>query len=173
MRYAVRFSGAVSSWTKIAPIALRCSFTNRPFAGTRPARSRSAACGIGGDNPIWVQSMTTPDTLRRRGDASREIHRARRGRLRARPRHRAQAGGRRGPRRDQEAASSIPLICDIHFDYKMALAALDHPIDKIRINPGNIGGMRPLPPGHPQGQGQGHPDADRRQRRQPGTRVRR
>ncbi|MCZ2342175.1 MAG: flavodoxin-dependent (E)-4-hydroxy-3-methylbut-2-enyl-diphosphate synthase, partial [Bacteroidales bacterium] len=34
----------------------------------------------------------------------------------------------------------IPLICDIHFDYKMALATLDHPIDKIRINPGNIGG---------------------------------
>src|SRR6202040_3474723 len=34
----------------------------------------------------------------------------------------------------------IPLICDIHFDYKMALAAMDHPIDKIRINPGNIGG---------------------------------
>src|SRR5438067_10192795 len=35
----------------------------------------------------------------------------------------------------------LPLICDIHFDYKMALMALDHPIDKIRINPGNIGGM--------------------------------
>src|ERR687886_1668759 len=35
----------------------------------------------------------------------------------------------------------VPLICDIHFDYKMALAALDHPVDKIRINPGNIGGM--------------------------------
>ena len=35
----------------------------------------------------------------------------------------------------------LPLICDIHFDYKMALAALDHPIDKIRINPGNVGGM--------------------------------
>jgi (E)-4-hydroxy-3-methylbut-2-enyl-diphosphate synthase len=33
----------------------------------------------------------------------------------------------------------IPLICDIHFDYRMALAALDHPVDKIRINPGNIG----------------------------------
>ena len=29
----------------------------------------------------------------------------------------------------------------------MALAALDHPVDKIRINPGNIGGIRPLPPG--------------------------
>ncbi len=35
---------------------------------------------------------------------------------------------------------NIPLICDIHFDYKMALMALDHPVDKIRINPGNIGG---------------------------------
>jgi (E)-4-hydroxy-3-methylbut-2-enyl-diphosphate synthase len=34
----------------------------------------------------------------------------------------------------------LPLICDIHFDYKMALAALDQPVDKIRINPGNIGG---------------------------------
>src|SRR6266516_3272217 len=34
----------------------------------------------------------------------------------------------------------LPLIVDIHFDHKMALAALDHPIDKIRINPGNIGG---------------------------------
>src|SRR5580658_6117374 len=35
----------------------------------------------------------------------------------------------------------LPLICDIHFDYKMAIAALDHPIDKLRINPGNLGGM--------------------------------
>ena len=35
----------------------------------------------------------------------------------------------------------IPLIVDIHFDHKMALAALDHPIDKLRINPGNLGGM--------------------------------
>src|SRR5438876_8399091 len=34
----------------------------------------------------------------------------------------------------------LPLICDIHFDYKLALAAMDHPVDKIRINPGNIGG---------------------------------
>src|SRR5260370_1872890 len=34
----------------------------------------------------------------------------------------------------------VPLICDIHFDYKMALAALDHPVHKLRINPGNIGG---------------------------------
>ena len=38
-------------------------------------------------------------------------------------------------------AVSIPLVADIHFDYKLALAAADAGIDKIRINPGNIGGM--------------------------------
>ncbi|MDA3884324.1 MAG: flavodoxin-dependent (E)-4-hydroxy-3-methylbut-2-enyl-diphosphate synthase [Candidatus Delongbacteria bacterium] len=37
-------------------------------------------------------------------------------------------------------AINIPLIGDIHFDYKLAIAAVDHGIDKIRINPGNIGG---------------------------------
>ncbi len=34
----------------------------------------------------------------------------------------------------------IPLVADIHFDYKMAIAAMKHGADKIRINPGNIGG---------------------------------
>lgn len=37
-------------------------------------------------------------------------------------------------------AINIPLIGDIHFDYKLALAAVEYGIDKIRINPGNIGG---------------------------------
>lgn len=49
---------------------------------------------------------------------------------------------------DQEAADAItaikartnlPLVADIHFDYRLALAAIDKGIDKIRINPGNIG----------------------------------
>ncbi|MBQ0072086.1 MAG: flavodoxin-dependent (E)-4-hydroxy-3-methylbut-2-enyl-diphosphate synthase, partial [Spirochaetales bacterium] len=35
--------------------------------------------------------------------------------------------------------SPIPVVADIHFDYKMALAAMDAGADKIRINPGNIG----------------------------------
>ena len=35
----------------------------------------------------------------------------------------------------------IPLVADIHFDYKMAIAAMECGADKIRINPGNIGGM--------------------------------
>ena len=33
----------------------------------------------------------------------------------------------------------IPIVADIHFDYKIALAAIDAGVDKIRINPGNIG----------------------------------
>lgn len=36
---------------------------------------------------------------------------------------------------------SIPLVADIHFDYHLAIAAADAGVDKIRINPGNIGGM--------------------------------
>ena len=34
---------------------------------------------------------------------------------------------------------SIPLVADIHFDYKLAIAAIEAGADKIRINPGNIG----------------------------------
>ena len=38
------------------------------------------------------------------------------------------------------AKSRLPLVADIHFDYRLALAALDAGIDALRINPGNIGG---------------------------------
>jgi (E)-4-hydroxy-3-methylbut-2-enyl-diphosphate synthase len=94
---------------------------------------------VGGDNPIIVQSMTTPDTHDIEATVA-EIHRL------------EKAGCElvrvTVPKPEDAAVLSvikkrigIPLICDIHFDYKMALAALDHPVDKIRINPGNIGGM--------------------------------
>jgi (E)-4-hydroxy-3-methylbut-2-enyl-diphosphate synthase len=93
---------------------------------------------VGGDNPIWVQSMTTPDThdleatvaeIHRLEEAGCEIVRV----TVPKPQDAAVLG-------EIRKRIHIPLICDIHFDYKMALAALDHPIDKIRINPGNIGG---------------------------------
>jgi (E)-4-hydroxy-3-methylbut-2-enyl-diphosphate synthase len=93
---------------------------------------------VGGDNPIWVQSMTTPDThqveacleeIRRMEQAGCEIVRV----TVPKPEDAAALG-------EIKRRIKLPLICDIHFDYKMALAALDHPIDKIRINPGNIGG---------------------------------
>ncbi len=93
---------------------------------------------VGGDNPIWVQSMTTPDTydieatvaqIHRLEEAGCEIVRV----TVPKPQDAAVLG-------EIRRRIHLPLICDIHFDYKMALAALDHPIDKIRINPGNIGG---------------------------------
>jgi (E)-4-hydroxy-3-methylbut-2-enyl-diphosphate synthase len=94
---------------------------------------------VGGDHPIVVQSMTTPDTNQIEAVLT-EIHRL------------EEAGCElvrvTVPKPEDAAVLSeikrrirIPLICDIHFDYKMALIALDHPVDKIRINPGNIGGM--------------------------------
>jgi (E)-4-hydroxy-3-methylbut-2-enyl-diphosphate synthase len=93
---------------------------------------------VGGDNPIWVQSMTTTYTHDVEATVAEIL--------------RMEAVGVEIVRVTVPKASDaavlaeikkrihVPLICDIHFDYKMALAALDHPIDKIRINPGNIGG---------------------------------
>ena len=39
----------------------------------------------------------------------------------------------------REAGAKVPLVADIHFDYKIALAAIRNGVDKVRINPGNIG----------------------------------
>ena len=36
---------------------------------------------------------------------------------------------------------SIPLVCDIHFDYRLALVCIENGCDKLRINPGNIGSI--------------------------------
>src|SRR5438094_3184305 len=104
-------------------------------------KTREVAVGnviVGGDNPIWVQSMTTPDThdieatvaqIHRLEEAGCEIIRV----TVPKPED-------AGALTEIKKRIHLPLICDIHFDYKMALAALDHPVDKIRINPGNIGG---------------------------------
>ena len=92
---------------------------------------------IGGGNPIPVQSMTNTHTddvaatlaqLRRLQSAGCEIVRlAVPNRLAAR----ALPEIRRG--------TDMPLVADIHFDYRLALAAVEAGFDKIRINPGNIG----------------------------------
>ena len=42
--------------------------------------------------------------------------------------------------RDICAGSPIPVVADIHFDYRLALASIEAGVDKIRLNPGNIGG---------------------------------
>jgi len=92
---------------------------------------------IGGDAPIVVQSMTKTDTrdipatinqIKELEDCGCEIVRV------AVP--------------DKEAAEStaaikrsvsLPIIADIHFDYRLALAALQAGVDGLRLNPGNIG----------------------------------
>ncbi len=92
---------------------------------------------IGGGNPIPVQSMTNTHTddvaatlaqLRRLQSAGCEIVRlAVPNRLAARALPEIRQG------------TDLPLVADIHFDYRLALAAVEAGFDKIRINPGNIG----------------------------------
>jgi len=93
---------------------------------------------VGGDNPIVVESMTSTDTrdanataeqIKRLTQAGCEIVR-----LAVPDEAAARAFG------DVKKRISIPLIADIHFDYKLALLALENGADKLRINPGNIGG---------------------------------
>ncbi len=104
--------------------------------------SREVSVGnvkIGGNNPITVQSMTTTDTR----DAKNTI---------------SQIKGLeevgcdivRIAVPDMVAAKNIgeikkyiniPLIADIHFDYKLALEAIEQGVDGVRINPGNIGSI--------------------------------
>ncbi len=97
---------------------------------------------IGGGNPILIQSMTntrtedvkaTVEQIRRLEAAGCEIIRCTVPTIEA---ARALSEIRR--------QISIPLVADIHFDYKMAIAAIENGADKIRINPGNIGGRDKL-----------------------------
>ncbi len=95
---------------------------------------------IGGGNPILIQSMTNTRTE----DVKATVAQI----------HRLEAVGCEIVRctvPTQKAAEAlkeikkqiqIPLVADIHFDYKMAIAAMEYGADKIRINPGNIGDLK-------------------------------
>lgn len=97
---------------------------------------------IGGGNPILIQSMTNTKTEDVRATVSQ---------IQA-----LEAAGCdiiRSTVPTEEAAKAIreikkeihiPIVADIHFDYKMAIAAIENGADKIRINPGNIGGRDKL-----------------------------
>ena len=62
------------------------------------------------------------------------------------------------------AASPLPLVADIHFDYRLAIRAAENGAAKIRINPGNIGGEDRV-----RSVVEEHPHSHRRERRQFGT----
>lgn len=92
---------------------------------------------IGGENPILIQSMCNTKTqdaaatiaqILRLEEAGCEIVRVTVPDIAA-----AEAI------KEIKKHIHIPLVADIHFDYRLALAAIDNGIDKIRINPGNIG----------------------------------
>jgi len=105
----------------------------------RPSRQiHVGEVAIGGKAPITVQSMTNTDTR----DAAATV---------AQIRRLARAGCEivRLAVPDQEAAAAlapikkqapVPIIADIHFDCRLALAALAARVDGLRLNPGNIGG---------------------------------
>lgn len=94
---------------------------------------------IGGGNPILIQSMTntktedvqkTVEQILMLEEAGCEIIRCT-----VPTKEAAEAIG------EIKKQIHIPLVADIHFDYKMAIEAMEHGADKIRINPGNIGGI--------------------------------
>lgn len=102
---------------------------------TRPVKVGNLT--IGGNNEIVIQSMCTTKThdveatvaeIKRLEEAGCQIVRV------ACPDMRAAEAI---PKIKEQI--SIPLVADIHFDYKLALKAIEGGIDKIRINPGNIG----------------------------------
>lgn len=93
---------------------------------------------IGGGAPVSVQSMTSVATtdidavvaqIRRMEAAGCDIGRV------AVPNPDSAAAIKK-----IKAAAGIPIVADVHFDYRLALAALESGADKLRINPGNIGG---------------------------------
>lgn len=95
---------------------------------------------IGGDNPIAVQSMTKTRTkdINKTVDQIKRLERVGCEMVRVAVADKEDATALR----DIKKASAIPVIADIHFDYRLALRALDARVDKIRINPGNIGDRR-------------------------------
>lgn len=93
---------------------------------------------IGGGNPVLIQSMTNTPTEDVEATVAQILRLERAGceiiRCTVPNREAAQALAKIKER------IHIPLVADIHFDYKMAIAAMENGADKIRINPGNIGG---------------------------------
>jgi (E)-4-hydroxy-3-methylbut-2-enyl-diphosphate synthase len=102
---------------------------------TRPVRV--GAVQVGGGAPISVQSMTTTDTTDVAGTLAQ---------IRALAEAGADIVRLAVPDKDAAAAlpaivrdTPVPLVADIHFDYRLALAAIEAGMHCIRLNPGNIG----------------------------------
>ena len=93
---------------------------------------------IGGGSPIAIQSMTNTETSDVEATVAQILELEKAG-----------CDIIRSTANTEEAAKAfdkikerihIPIVADVHFDYRMAVLAMEHGADKIRINPGNIGG---------------------------------
>ena len=93
---------------------------------------------IGGGNPVLIQSMTNTKT----DDVTATINQIKRLEQAGCEIVRCTVPGIEAAKALAQIKKeiTIPLVADIHFDYKMAIAAIENGADKIRINPGNIGG---------------------------------
>lgn len=113
-----------------------------PSILARPRKTRRIKIGpvaIGGGAPITVQAMTKTDTRDARATIAqiRELERAGCEIIRVAVPDTKAARALAAIRRKIH----IPLVADIHFDYRLALQALASGVDGLRINPGNIGSI--------------------------------
>ncbi len=92
---------------------------------------------IGGNHQVYIQSMTTTKTadvaatvaqIKRLEEAGVDLVRVT-----------VNSPDAAKAIREIKREMKVPLVADIHFDYRLALAAIENGIDKVRINPGNIG----------------------------------
>ena len=104
----------------------------------RSREFKIGSVGIGGSYPISIQSMTNTDTHDKAATLNQVLRLAEAGcdivRLALVDTEAAQTIAY-----IKEKGIKVPLVADIHFDYRIALAAIEAGVDKIRINPGNIG----------------------------------
>jgi len=116
---------------------LRLRRASKPvFLKNASAESDAKGVWIGGDHPIAVQSMTTTDTADYEKTLTQVYELAMEGCeiVRCTVQDARDAAGlphivKRSP---------VPIVADIHFDHRMALAAIDAGVAKLRLNPGNI-----------------------------------
>ncbi len=97
---------------------------------------------IGGTNPIAIQSMTNTETSDVAATVAQILALEKAGCEIIRSTANTEAAADAFDKIKEQI--HIPIVADIHFDYRLAIRAMEHGADKIRINPGNIGGPENL-----------------------------
>ena len=130
------------------PVAIKVKEFLKGRTELEPARRRTravrvGALSLGGGAPVRIQSMTKTDT-NDVGATVRQVRALERAGC-------ARSSGLAVPGHDAVASFAkirarvtLPLVADIHFDHRLAIACIDAGADKVRINPGNIGGTKRL-----------------------------